>query len=817
MTSHMTAAKTMYAGLFAVSLATLMYEILLTRIFSVTMWYHFAFVAVSVAMFGMTVGALLVYLRPTVFIQERSKYFLALSSLLFAVSIPFSFLTHLSIPFVPDTSIVGLYSIGLTYAVIAVPFILSGICVCIALTHFPNHVSKLYAADLAGAAIGCILLIFILNATDAPTAVIVVAFCASAGSLLFAAESTSPRLTRVALVTSLLLALLALGHGALVLKESPLLRIVWFKGNAATAPPLYERWNSFSYVRVLGDPNKPSSPWGWGLSPLYPPDRQVHQLVMDIDASAGTFLTRFDGNMDDVEFLKYDITNLAHYLRPHSAVLVVGTGGGRDVLSALAFDQDAVTGVEINKNIIEAVNTRFGSFTGHLDRNPKVVFINDEARSYIARQSRRFDIIQVSLIDTWAATAAGAFVLTENSLYTVEAWKIFLEHLSPRGILTFSRWYFRDRPAEVYRLTSLAQASLKELGARNPRNHIIITTNLSRGRREAEPDGIGTMLLSKEPFSESDIDRIEAVTRQLQFTIVLSPRFSLNPTFATIASEKDLGGFYADFPLDISPPTDDNPFFFHMLRLTDAFNRELWKQGSQSFNLKAVFVLSALLVVVVLLTSLCIIVPLVLTTSNHSRLEKAWPYFMFFAAIGFGFMLVEMSQMQRLIIFLGHPTYGLSVVLFALLLSSGLGSYSTRNVEITGSTAPATCRLVVLLCVLGVFGAITPYVSRMFEGSTTMIRIVVATAILFPLGLFMGMPFPLGMKAAARRSTALTPWLWGINGATSVCASVLAVAIALNSSISVSFWAGFGCYFTALIALVWDSKDRRLASTRQAS
>ncbi len=153
-------------------------------------------------------------------------------------------------------------------------------------------------------------------------------------------------------------------------------------------------------------------------------------------------------------------------------MLVVGTGGGRDVLSALAFEQAAVVGVEINKDIIEAVNGKFGDFTGHLDRRPGVVFVNDEARSYIARRQKAFDIIQVSLIDTWAATAAGAFVLSENSLYTVEAWETFLKRLSPQGLLTFSRWYFRDRPGEVYRLTALASASLLRLGQGSAAAHL---------------------------------------------------------------------------------------------------------------------------------------------------------------------------------------------------------------------------------------------------------------------------------------------------------------------------------------------------------
>ena len=465
-----------YAGVFIVTLATLMYEILLTRIFSVTMWYHFAFVAVSIALFGMTVGALLVYLKPTLFPSTRTQYHLALSALFFGISAVLSFLTHLSIPFVPSRSLVFVYAVALTYAVVSIPFIFSGICVCLVLTRFPSHVSKLYAADLVGAAAGSILLIYLLEFTDAPTAVIVVGFLASAGAVCFAAEAGAARLGRVALIASLVLGASAGAHTVLVARQSPILRPVWVKGRFEPRP-MYEDWNSFSRIRVSGDPDEPEEPMGWGLSPTYPSGRTVRQLHMDIDAAASTVLTAFNSDARELEHLKFDVTNAVHYIRPGADVLVIGSGGGRDVLSALSFNQRSVLAVEVNQDIIDTVNRRFGTFTGHLDRLPNVAFVADEARSYVARQKRKFDIIQVSLIDSWAATAAGAYVLAENSLYTVEAWKLFLERLTPTGVLTFSRWYVGDRPDEMYRLTSLATAALRAAGWSSP-----AITSLSCGR-----------------------------------------------------------------------------------------------------------------------------------------------------------------------------------------------------------------------------------------------------------------------------------------------------------------------------------------------
>jgi len=261
--------------------------------------------------------------------------------------------------------------------------------------------------------------------------------------------------------------------------------------------------------------------------------------------------------------------------------------------------------------------------------------------------------------------------------------------------------------------------------------------------------------------------------------------------------------------VNIAPPTDDSPFFFHMVRVRDAFNWTILSGTAGGVqNSVAVFVLGALGLAVVTLTLLCIVIPLVVS-SDRRVLTGAWPLMMFFGSIGLGYILVEISQLQRLIIFLGHPTFSLSVVLLALLSSSGLGSYLTTGVTVPAAKNPALMRLVLLVFVLLGFGILTPYATRSFQESETPVRVLVATATLFPLGLFMGMAFPLGMKLASSKAAVLTPWLWGINGATSVTASVLAVAIALNSSITSAFWTGVGCYAVSVLAYAWASRGVR--------
>ena len=801
----MRAGARTFAGLFLVALSTLTYQLLLTRTFSVTMYYHFAFVAISVTMFGMAVGALAVFLRPTVFVPERVSRHLAIGSAAFAVTIVLSYLTHLAIPFLIEASLVSVYAIALTYAALSIPFIFSGIVVSLALTRFPAQVSALYAADLAGAALGCIVVGPVVRLADAPTAVLATSAVAASAALLFANETPSAlhtvghrALTRGCSVLALALTVAAVSHGVAARHNAAWLRLMWVKGQYE-ARPLVEKWNSFSRIRVIGNPERAVRPSGWGLSSTLPAGRTAYELHLDIDSYAGTELTAFHGDPEEVAHLKYDVTNVVHYLRPDSRVIVVGTGGGRDVLSALAFNQKDVTGIEINDGILDLVNRRFGDFTGHLDREPRVRFVNDEARSFIARLQDQADIIQISLIDTWAATASGAFVLTENSLYTVNAWRIFMDHLAPRGILTVSRWYYADRPGEVYRLAALASTTLMQMGVTRPGDHYAIVRARPVGSLNA-PDGVGTILVSRDPLSSHDLDVLESVAARMNFEVVQSPRHSADEIFAAIASDR-LRDAIAQHPLNISAPTDDTPFFFHMLRLRDVFNIARWHdQGIVRFNMTAVGVLGVLLVTVTVLTASCIFLPLMLS-ARRADFAGAMPHLLFFAAIGFGFMLVEISQVQRLTIFLGHPVYSLSVVLFSLLLASGAGSLSTTTLKAGADNHSVMTRMLLLVIVLVAFGAITPGAVRHYEAASTPVRIAIAVAILLPIGFFMGMAFPIGMGRALREAPSIAPWLWGVNGAASVCASVLVVVIAIGAGISAAFWVGTACYVVALIAL----------------
>ncbi len=754
--------RSTYIGLFLTTLSLLQFELFLTRIFSVTMWYHFAFMAISLAMFGLAAGAIFVELMK----KREAHAMLANFGLLFALTSAICFAAQLYIPVDPEKEIAWT---ALAFILAAIPFVFGGMVVCVALTRFPRHTGGLYAADLAGSAAGCILTIPILNHIHAPTAVILNAGIAALAA--FAWPSNGKTRWIAGSCGALLLSLGAINQSV------KLVDIQWLKGGRNSHDGLYEKWNAFSriHVRELG-----SQPFGWGLSPRYRAKREIGQLYLDIDSGAATVITKFDGNLNAVEHLKYDVTALAHYLRNPTSVLVIGIGGGRDILTSLAFGQRHVTGVEINPDILRLLTRRFGQYSGSLQNNPDVTLVHDEARSYVARSLESYGIIQASLIDTWAATSAGAYVLTENGLYTKEAWLTFLTHLTPDGILTMSRWYYEAQPAEILRLAALATASLMDIGVADPRQHVIIVRN----------QDVATIMVAKRPFSAADIDAVTKISKAMEFQPVLTPRFAERPEFEAISTPGQYEHLIRTYPLNIEAPTDDSPFFFHMLRAGDLLKRSTF-QGMNQLNLRAVNVLGRSLAIVSGLSAIAIIAPLVFR--RKVREARSIRLMIYFAAIGLAFMMVEIGQLERLIVFLGHPIYGLTVVLFVLLLASSCGSFYSSRMRPWMWLLPVA---------LAAFIFASPSVTYQLTAASTPVRIAVSALLLFPSGFFMGMAFPLGIsKAVSVNEGAPTAWYWGVNGAFSVISSVLAVAVAVFWGVTVTLLVGLGAYILALIAL----------------
>lgn len=769
-----------YLAISVLAAATLSFQILITRFFSVMLYYHFAFAAISMAMLGLTRGAMEVYNNPERYAPERVAVEFARHASAFALISVGAVLVFLCLPLVVhgDYLPVGLMLAALAFVI---PFSESGICITLLLTRLPYGGGWLYAADLTGAALGCLGVILVLLVMDPVSATFWMgAFAAGAGWMV-ARGSSDIRGRKLSGAVALVLAVAAALHTGLDVTGQNHLGVFWAKGTDQSGT-LFERWNTYSRVRVK---SWDSTPFGWGF--VRHPQTRIDQKYLDIDADAATVITRNDGDLKKLSYLKDDVINAAYLVQRPDDVAVVGVGGGRDILSGLVFGAKRIRGIEINPAIFEMLTDKFGDYSGHLDRQPGVSLVNAEARSYINHSPEKYDLVQISLIDTWAATAAGGLTLTENRLYTVEAWGDFYRALKPGGMLSVSRWYNPERHrAEFYRLVAIATEALQRQG--------VPAAELARHVIALNVGDIVTVITRPEAFTDAQWTAARERLAGQGFKVILAPDVAFDDITSTLLSGKADQTFLASLPENITASTDDNPFFF----FTQRFSSLMTQRHLGLTNNNAAVSMTLVLLMVSLAACVYFIVVPFIRLARRLPLSELTPPVTYFSAIGLGFMLIEISQMQRLMVFLGHPVYGLAVVLFTILLFSGLGSMTV------GAAAPRSgtviVRVVALLATLLVAGLLTPLVTTWTRAAATDMRILVSVLLLAPPAFCMGMMFPLGLSAWRSRLE-LLPFFWSANGITSMLASVLGMVLSIEFGIANTYALGT-CLYAICAAMI---------------
>ena len=790
-------------GVGAIAGAILMVELALTRIFSVTMYYHFAFLAISIALFGLSASGVYVYVMRRSLERRSTASVLTQYSLLFATVTVLALAALVRIRVGLNYSHENLVKMIAIYTLAALPFFTGGTVISLAITRLRRHVNVVYAADLIGAAAGCLLLLPLLNRFGAPGVVLLAALLGSIAALLF---SPARAVARTAV-----LAAIAVGiPGGLQLAGSAPFDVSNTKGHDRDTV-LFAKWNSFSRVAVYN-----RSHGDWSLSSRYKGTKPETRF-MDIDSAASTPILRFDGDLSKVEYLKYELTGLAFHLvgsdrgtvrgsDPNAgngsestknaaagsdpvSVLVIGPGGGRDLVTALVFGASRVDGVEVNPIIAnDVMRGQFRDFSGSIYQNPNVNVVVDDGRSFIRRSDERYDVIQASLVDTWAATAAGAYTLTENTLYTKEAFEDYYDHLTDRGMLTITRWVF-----DGLRLVSLAQAACESRGCSAP-DHMAVV----------QQDNVATFLLKKTPFTPDDVEHLRAVSADLGFTVLYAPgQTEATNDYAKLVLAPDRQAFYEAYHHDVAPTTDNRPFFFHTTKIKDQFHTAFGRSMLFGNGLSALMTLMAISATFV---ALFVIGPLLL--SGNELRGSGWPVWLtYFGMLGAGFMLIEVALLQRFVLLLGHPVYSLTVTLFSVLLGTGIGSLVSRRIT------DARLRRTIQFVLLGVVGvailatsALPPFIRATISASHGM-RILLTVLLITPAGVLMGMPLPAGIRLMTVNHSALVPWAWGMNGALSVIGATLAVFIAMNWGFSATLLAGAAIYLGAAV-LLHTSADR---------
>src|ERR1700691_4253307 len=773
--------RTLLVGLGLTSFAALLLELALTRLFSVVLFYHFAFLAISIALLGLGAGGVFGYLFKNRLARTGTRKLAARLCLESSVLVLIALEVILHIPVALTITWRNFLHLTALYVAAALPFFLTGLLFSVVFARETRRIPLLYAADLGGGALACLATVPLLNWIGGPNTILMASVALTVAAAVWAPSRTWRRVAGAAL--ALFLMLIA---GNL---SDRLFDVVYAKGMFRDPAWVeFARWNALSRVEV---------------------DRQGQNKTIVIDADASTYIMNIEPERVHgtawQDILMSRPPALANVLRPHGTFGIIGPGGGIDVLSALASGSPSVTGVEINPLIANTImRGRYATYSKHLYQRPDVHMHVTDGRSFLRSTNQQFDVVQMTLVDTWASTAAGAFALSENNLYTVEAFREYFEHLKPDGMIAITRWEFRE-PREALRVVSVAMEALHRLGVANPARNFIVA---SEG--PLNEDGIPVVVLAKKtaftPQEES------AVKDHFTQYAELEPLYL--PSDSDVAGRNALGDLIASndpyrfangYAFNVAPVSDNAPFFFFTLKVGQIIARRGPHQGIDWKVNLGVLVLFVVLVISGEAVLGFLILPLALKGGRQSPFPLLYS-----VAVGLGYILIEIAFIQRFVLFLGHPTYALTVVIFLLMLSSGAGSLFSRR------WLPRTeMAWMPLALVIGALGANVLFLPRGLAAGVGLgfgFRLMVSGLLLAPLGFVMGMPFPTGLRALAAGPVIDVPsgapgednaveWAWAMNAAASVLGSVLAMVIAIQFGLNVTLACGVAAYLLALVLL----------------
>ncbi|PYY13456.1 MAG: hypothetical protein DMG60_21900 [Acidobacteria bacterium] len=673
----------------------------------------------------------------------------------------------------------------LIYLVAAVPFFITGLLFSIVFARETAQIARLYGFDLIGGALACLMLVPILNVLGAPNAVLCAAVLMAVAAAL--CSITQRQKTIAAIIAVAYVVLIAANH------SGKLIDIIYAKGLRRDASWVqFARWNALSRVEVDQV----------GLAKYIVIDADASTAIMNVDPSLwdrdvpvgsdpGTWKQSSPFNW------KSDLMNaapsLANVLRPRGDFAIIGPGGGVDVLRAVANGSRNVTGIEINPLIANTImRDRYADYAHHLYERSGVHIHVADGRSYLRSSRDHYDVVQMTLVDTWASTAAGAYALSENNLYTVEAFREYFDHLRSDGMIAITRWEFRQ-PREALRVVSQATEALHELGVINPRDNFIVTSD-----GPLDQDGRPVIVLAKKSAFTSD--EIAAVRSHLLshpklVNLYLPGDANAENAFTRLIASNDPHGFAASYQYNVAPVFDSSPFFFFTLKTANAIADLRGTRGGMDWRVNlGIVILGMVLLISIVAVLAFLVIPLAYEPqASHPRVLPL----SYFIAVGLGYILVEITLIQRFVLFLGHPTYALTVVIFLMLLASGTGSLTARRLT-AGPRALKPVLLIIVIAVVAYLGLL-PVILRSLIGLNFAVKLLVSGALIVPLGFVMGMPFPTGLRLLDESSigTGLTEWAWAMNASASVLGSVLAMVIALHFGLNVTFLCGALAYALA--------------------
>ncbi|MBA7480851.1 hypothetical protein ES707_16314 [subsurface metagenome] len=808
-------------GIFVLSMSTLALQALFIRLFSISLWYHFAFMIVSIALlgFGASGTYLSIFLKNNTNNEDqenekrgllKNKYYLSRFSFLFSLTTILSYLIFNLVPFDPYRiafdKIQFLY-LFIWYLGLTAPFFFSGVCLGILLSQKSEKVHIVYFYNLVGSSIG----IF-----GGEKLVLLIACFGIIASFLFLPKyqtdfsnyknlftklssiftKSKNRFILVNIFSFILIIILIIFTPPFFQIRMAPQKTLSQLLNFPDSKILLTEWNAFSKVDVIESDKIHSAP-GLSLKFPDPPPKQIGITTDGDDLSPITFC---DNTKNTTDFLYYLPSYIAYVLKPNSNVVLMNPGGGLDILSALQNNCKKITIVEKNPILINLLKEDYRDFNGNILNSSKVKVINDNDRNFIASSKKKYDLIFLCLDDSYKVVTAGTYGLGENYEYTVEAIKQYYNHLEINGILCISRW-LQLPPSESLKIFSTILSSLDELNIKDPQDYVCAIRSFSTS----------FIMVKNGKFSNEEKQGVKDFCDERGFDLIyfsnimpdeINKNIKINKPYYYECFSKIIGidkeYFINEYEFDVSPTTDNKPFFFHFFKPSH-IPKILASYGKtwQPFGGGGYLILFALLLISVLLSIMLIIIPLIIRGKRFNLKVSKWQIFVYFSAIGIGFLFIEIPLMQKFILYLGHPIYSVSTVLFSILFFSGLGSLILGK-----DTKYFTLKICALLILILILLMLSPVLLKNLMAYPFYIRFISCILILAPIGFLMGVPFPMGIRLTSEISSELIPWAWSINGFASVISSILATIFAIswgfNSVLIMSFFA----YLLALISFI---------------
>jgi hypothetical protein len=796
------------------SAAALAFEVFLVRAFSIREWYHFAALIIGLALLGYGAsGTVLSFFHER--LRARPRMIFATAAAGFAVSTLACFslaqavpLTLIEMLWAPEQAL----RLILVATVLAVPFFCAASAIGLAIAGAGAQVGRVYRADLSGAAVGALGILGLMFVTPPADSLRLISLCGliAAATALVIGSPARIRAARSLLLAGTVLLIAVWPAHWLTPQTSPykeLSQSLRIPGTRIIA----ERHSPYGLLSVVESPQVPFR-FAPGLSlmtSLEPPE----QKAVFTDGGGMTAITRFDGRPEALAYLDQQTAALPFHLVDRPKVLVLGLGGGADVLLALFHQAEQITAAELNPQMADLLRMGpLAAFAGDLDRRPEVRIEVAEARSFAAGTDQRFDIIQIALLDSLAAAASGLNAMNETALYTVEALELYLDRLREGGLLALTRW-LTVPPRDTLKLLVTAATALERRGSTSPAAHLALVYGWQTA----------TLVVGRTPLSADRLARVRAFAAERGFDAGFLPGLERSETgrftpleppglfdAATLLLGPERQEFLARYKFNIAPATDDRPYFFQFLKPATLleFARMPERAGLNLIDW-GYPVLLATIGQALIASSILITLPLVFAGRRLAVQVRRRPRFslltlVYFSALGLGFLFIEIAWMQRLQLFFGQPLIAVAVTIAGFLLFAGLGSGASATLTARWPLAPAVTAAIAAAVVsaFAVIAALNLDRLLALAGPWPMaLKLPLAIMTLAPVAFAMGMPFPSGVRWLAAKELAMVPWAWGINGCASVLSAALATLIAVHAGIAAVLAAAAGLYLAAAVAI----------------